>query len=83
MEIHFHLEDLAKHNVTPDEAEEGLADSNGFTEKTKGGAFLHIGKTFSGRFLEIAYRKLPDSTAFVFHAMDARDHQKKRYKQRQ
>jgi hypothetical protein len=82
MEIRFHLENLAKHGVTADETEEALADANGLTNKTKGGAFLVIGKTFSGRFLEIAYRKLPDKNAFVFHAMVAREHQKKRYKQR-
>jgi hypothetical protein len=82
MELRFHLENLVKHEVTAAEAEEALADGNGFTNKTKGGAFLVIGKTFSGRLLEIAYRKLPDKTAFVFHAMDAREHQKKRYKQR-
>jgi uncharacterized DUF497 family protein len=82
MELRFYLENLAKHGVTTEEAEEALADTSGFTNKTQGGAFLHIGKTFSGRFLEIAYRKLPDKTAFVFHAMDAKEHQKKRYKKR-
>jgi len=82
MELSFHLENLAKHGVSIDEAEEALADRNGLINKTKGGAFLVIGKTFSGRFLEIAYRQLPNKIAFVFHAMDAREHQIKRYKQR-
>ncbi|MBS2010060.1 MAG: hypothetical protein JST01_23630 [Cyanobacteria bacterium SZAS TMP-1] len=80
--MRFHLENLAKHGVTTDEAEEALTDGNAITHKTKGGAFLVIGKTFSGRFLEIAYRKLPEKAVFIFHAMDAREHQKKRYKQR-
>jgi hypothetical protein len=47
---------------------------------TTNGVYLVVGKTFAGRFLEMAYRKLPDGTIFVFHAMDARQHQKKRFK---
>jgi ParB-like chromosome segregation protein Spo0J len=85
MEMRFHLENLARHNVTideADEADEALADSKGFTQKVMNGARLRIGKTISGRFLEIAYRKLPDGTLFVFRAMNAKEHQKKRYKQR-
>jgi uncharacterized DUF497 family protein len=57
MKLRFHLENLAKHGVTVDEAAEALADGNSFANKTKGGPFLVIGKTFSGRLLEIAYRK--------------------------
>jgi hypothetical protein len=77
MEIRFHDDNLAKHNVSQDEAEEALNDKDGWTERTKNGAYLVVGKTF---FLEMAYRKLPDGTIFVFHAMDAREHQKRRYK---
>lgn len=80
MEIRFHDDNLAKHNVSQEEAEEALNDKEGWTKRTKNGAYLVVGKTFAGRFLEMAYRKLPDGTIFVFHAMDAREHQKKRYK---
>lgn len=80
MEIRFHDENLAKHNVSQDEAEEALNDKDGWTERTKNGAYLVVGKTFAGRFLEVAYRKLSDGIIFVFHAMDAREHQKRRYK---
>lgn len=80
MEIRFHQDNLAKHNVSQDEAEEALNDKDGWTERTKNAAYLSVGKTLGGRFLEIAYRKLDDATIFVFHAMDAREHQKRRYK---
>lgn len=82
MELHFHHDNLAKHNVTPDEADEAIHDSKGWTERTKNGAYLSIGKTFAGRLLETCYRKLPDGSAFVFHAMDAREHQIRRYNKR-
>jgi hypothetical protein len=82
MELRFHDDNLGKHNVTPSEVEEALNDSEGWTERTKNDAYLSVGKTFGGRFLEICYRKLPEGHAFVFHAMDARDHQKKRYNKR-
>lgn len=48
MEIGFHDENLAKHNVTPDEAEEVLNDEDGWTERTRNGAYLVVGKTFGG-----------------------------------
>lgn len=57
-----------------------MSDKDGWTERTKNSAYLVIGKTLAGRFLELAYRKLPDGTIFVFHAMDAREFQKRRYK---
>lgn len=82
MELRFHHDNLAKHNVTTEEADEAIHDAKGWAERTTNGAYLSIGKTLAGRFLEICYRKLPDGSAFVFHAMDARDHQKKRYNKR-
>lgn len=81
--MQFHDENLAKHNVSheeAEEAEEALNDKDGWTERTKNGVYLVVGKTFAGRFLEVAYRKVSDGMIFVFHGMDAREHQKKRYK---
>jgi hypothetical protein len=82
MELRFHYENLAKHGVTPEEADEAIHDPKGCPARTKNGAYLSIGKTIAGRFLETCYRKLPDGSALVFHAMDAREHQIKRYKKR-
>lgn len=78
--MRFHKDNLAKHNVSQEEAEEALKDKDGWVERTENGAYSSVGKTAAGRFLEICYRKLPDGSAFVFHAMAAREHQKKRYK---
>lgn len=82
MEMRFQLDNLAKHNVTPEETEEAIHDPKGWTERAKNGAYISVGKTFSGRVLEACYRRLADGSVFVFHAMDAREHQKRRYKQR-
>ena len=80
MELVFHYENLAKHNVSPDEVEQAFDDKNSWSEKSRGNTYLHLGKTDQGRLLEIGYRKLSIRSAFVFHAMDARDSQRKRYK---
>lgn len=80
IDMRFHRENLTKHNVSPDEVEEAFFDKRGWTERAIGGAYKTIGKTFAGRILELVYRKVPNDSIFVFHAMDARDHQKKRYK---
>ncbi len=80
--MRFHHDNLAKHNVNPDEAAEAIHDPKGWTEHTKTGVYMSVGKTLAGRLLETCYGKLPDDIAFVFHAMDARQHQKKRYKKR-
>lgn len=82
MDIKFHCKNLDKHNVSPEEVEEALADFNGWTEKAKGGAYVHLGKTDQGRLLELAFRRLDNDSIFVFHAMDAIGSQQKRYKKR-
>jgi hypothetical protein len=82
MELRFRYDNLSKHNVTTDEAEEAIHDAKGWTERTKNGIYKSVGKTFGGRVLETGYRKLSDGIVFVFHAMDAREHQKKRYNRR-
>ncbi len=82
MDLVFHYENIAKHNVSPDEVEQAFADPRSWSEKSYGGAYIHLGKTAQGRLLEIGYRKLTHTSAFVFHAMDARDNQRKRYKKR-
>lgn len=80
IEVLIHRENLAKHSVRLDEVEDVLLDKGGWTKRTKRGTYVTVGKTSSGRFLEVAHRKLPEKSIFVFHAMDARAHQKKRYK---
>ena len=59
-----------------------MADDGGWTERSAGGTYLSVGKTSNGRLLEVAFRRIGSKTAFVFHAMDARESQRKRYKKR-
>jgi uncharacterized DUF497 family protein len=82
MELIFHYRNLDKHNVSEDEAEQAFNDPNGLTEKRYEGIYVCLGKTLEGRLLEMAYRKLNKDQALIFHAMNARDNQKKRYKKR-
>jgi hypothetical protein len=82
MEFQYHHHNIAKHQVSTDEIEEAFSDPKGWAQRGKDGIYLFIGKTFAGRILEIVYRIEIPQTRFIFHAMDAREHQKKRYKQR-
>lgn len=78
----FHDENLAKHGVTWQEVEEALIDRYRILEKGSGGLYLVIGQTDEGRLLELIYRQFSDGNHYVFHAMTARDHYRKRYKKR-
>ena len=68
IDFSFHYANLVKHNVSPDEVEQALDDPNGWSEKSIGGTYMHLGKTAQGRLLETGYRKLTATSAFVFHA---------------
>jgi uncharacterized DUF497 family protein len=52
MELVFHYENIAKHNVSVDEVEEAFADPQSWSTKSHGGAYIHLGKTEQGRILE-------------------------------
>jgi len=82
MVMRFHYNNLSKHNVSSDDVVEAIFDSNGWTQRFNNGVTKVVGKTFGGQILEICYRTNTDGSLFVFHAMRARDHQKKRYKKR-
>jgi len=81
VDIRFHRENLAKHNVSPEEVEECFADERKILRAASGSYWL-IAKTEAGRYLEIGFLREPNESAFVFHAMDAKPYQKKQYKRR-
>jgi hypothetical protein len=80
-ELRFHYDNLAKHNVLPAEVEECFSDPRK-SVKARAGIYWLIGKTESGRLLQIGYRKQLDRIFFVFHAMNASDSERRRYKTR-
>jgi len=79
MELRFHFENLSKHGVTPEEVEECFSDARRLVRGI-GDIYWLIGKTEAGRLLQIGYRKETDKSYFVFHAMVARDHERRQYK---
>ncbi|MEW5819725.1 MAG: hypothetical protein AB1782_06005 [Cyanobacteriota bacterium] len=66
MKLSYHYENLEKHGVTPEEVDEILVDPDKIFLR-RGKAVLTVGKTFSGRILEIGINE----SLFVYHAMDA------------
>ncbi len=78
MDLRFHFDNLSKHGVTPDEVEECFSDPQRLVRKI-GAIYWLIAKTEPGRLLQIGYRK-DDNSYFVFHAMPARDHERRQYK---
>jgi len=70
--IRFHLANLQKHGVSPQEVEECLRQGKQkYFRKARRGVYLVIGQTASGRYLEVLYEDRPDER-YVFHAMDAK-----------
>jgi uncharacterized DUF497 family protein len=75
-ELRFHYQNLAKHGLTSDEVEECFLDSRRIVRRI-GDVYWLVGKTQMGRLLQVGYRKEGDRTYFVFHAMAARDYEKR------
>lgn len=81
MEIDFHFENLSKHGVSTEEVEQCFTDALRLVRRI-GGYYWLVGKTESGRLLQVGYRIEADKTYFVFHAMAARDYERRQYKAR-
>ena len=79
IKLRFHYENLSKHGISPEEAEECFQDPQRLRRRI-GSIYWLIGKTESGRILHFGYRKEPDKTYFVFHGMVAREYERKQYK---
>lgn len=78
MNLTFHNGNLNKHNVSPQEC---FADERRILRAALGAYWL-VAKTEAGRLLEIGFVREPDDSAFVFHAMNAKPHQRRQYKTR-
>jgi uncharacterized DUF497 family protein len=81
IKLHFHFENLAKHGVTPEEAEQCFADPKRLIRRI-GTMYWLVAKTQAGRFLQIGYRKEENKSYFVFHAMSAGEYEQKQYRSR-
>ena len=81
MQLRFHLENLSKHGVSPEEVEECFSDDRRLVRRI-GDIYWVIGKTEAGRLLQFGYRKEESKVYFVFHAMSARAYEHRQYKSR-
>ena len=81
MKLRFHYENLAKHAVTPEEAEECFNDPRRLIKRISDIYWL-IAKTEAGRILHFGYRKENNQCYFVFHGMAAREYECRRYRSR-
>lgn len=75
--VSFHYQNLAKHNITPEEVLECLADPKSLTFKNPKAlrsdnfkTYKTIGKTQDGRYIELVFEKRSHNI-FVFHANNA------------
>lgn len=80
--LRFHYKNLAKHGVSIEEVVECFEDPKGWKERSRDNSYSRTGKTHRGRLLEVAYDKLHSMEYFVFHAMNAKMAQQRRYKKR-
>ena len=81
MKLRFHYENLSKHGVTPEEAEECFDNPRRLIRRI-GDIYWLIAKTEAGRLLHFGYRKEKDKSYFVFHGMAAREYEHRQYRSR-
>ena len=79
--LRFHYDNLAKHNISPLEVEQCFADPQRLL-RAAADVYRLVGKTYSGRLLQIIYRKQDGDVYFVFHAMSASFTERRQYKNR-
>lgn len=75
------IEHIARHRVTPDEAEE-VFESNHYILRSRSGRYLILGKTAAGRYLVCIAEVGIQGSARVITAMDMREAQRKLYRRK-
>jgi uncharacterized DUF497 family protein len=79
-EIHYLYSNLEKHGLYAEEVEEAFSDPSAVIIGGRSPVVIVLGRTLSGRLLEIGYKPNDDGLSlFVFHAMPARSAQRVLY----
>lgn len=76
------IEHIARHNITPDEAEDVAFDDEPWIRKGREGTRYMLGYTVAGRYLFTVYTLKGKGVARVITAMDMDDKTRKLYKKR-
>jgi uncharacterized DUF497 family protein len=79
--LRFYYRNLSKHGVSSGEVVECFENRKKIVRHAAKANWL-IASTQSGRLLEIGYVIEKANCYYVFHAMDARNYQRKQYKRR-
>jgi len=80
----WNLEHIARHGVTPEEAEDVIAKARRpFPESGGDDKFRVWGRTRGGRFLQVVYVEDDDERLYVIHARPLDEKEKRRYRRRQ
>lgn len=81
--IEWNIGKVAKHGVTPKEAEQVVESARRPYPTVAGdGKWLVLGQTGAGRYLQVVYLVDDDGTVFVIHARPLSDPEKRRYDRR-
>lgn len=73
--IRFHEENLAKHGISVEEAEQCLAAGRKRLRiRLRKGVYRVVAQTDAGRYVDLIYREFSEE-AFVFHALPANQKQ--------
>ncbi|MBI1979134.1 MAG: BrnT family toxin [Elusimicrobia bacterium] len=76
-------EHIARHKVTPDEAEEAVAEKHRYLWQRWLGRYCVLGKTMAGRYLFVAFDYYSkDRSAYVATSRDMDDKERKLYKRK-
>ena len=78
--VKWNIEHIAKNKVTQEEAESVFYNPfPGYPRKHKK-SYVIWGKSYSDRYIQIAYSIEPDGRVFIFHARDLKKSEKRRIK---
>lgn len=70
---------IAKHNVSPEEAEEVLCNRH-LVRKSRAGTYHALGQTDEGRYLAVIFAIKPEGIARVVTARDMDDKERRTYR---
>lgn len=71
---------IARHHVSPREVEECVFDGRTRFYRTRGGRYLALGVTESGRYLLVVLRAVGSGSAYVITARNMTASERKRYR---